>query len=157
MTRGGHLAYEVVGLGHQGEADDANLPSLLSLPLVAGMDPDSELYQRTRAFALSRENPWWHAGHAASGIGSPHTPGRRVWPLSLIVQALTSDDRSEQLSLVRTIASTDADSGMIHESFDADDPADFTRPWFSWANAMFCELLLTLTSGSLDERIQATY
>jgi meiotically up-regulated gene 157 (Mug157) protein len=30
----------------------------------------------------------------------------------------------------------------MHESFHVDDPAVFTREWFSWANAMFCELAL---------------
>ncbi len=30
----------------------------------------------------------------------------------------------------------------MHESFHKDDPRVFTRPWFSWANAMYAELAL---------------
>ena len=34
----------------------------------------------------------------------------------------------------------------MHEGVDADDPSRFTRPWFSWANAMLCELALAIAS-----------
>ena len=37
-------------------------------------------------------------------------------------------------------------TGWMHEGVDADDPSRFTRPWFSWANAMFCELALAIAS-----------
>ncbi len=32
----------------------------------------------------------------------------------------------------------------MHESFHKDDPHRFTRPWFSWANAMYAELALDI-------------
>ena len=32
----------------------------------------------------------------------------------------------------------------MHESFDANDAADFTRPWFAWANSLFGELVIRL-------------
>jgi hypothetical protein len=32
----------------------------------------------------------------------------------------------------------------MHESFDANDPAKFTRPWFAWANTLFGELMVRL-------------
>jgi len=147
ITAEGFLAYEVDGLGGQLIADDANMPSLLSLPLCSAMAATDPLYLATRRAVLSDRNPFWFRGRAASGVGSPHTPGRRVWPIALAVQALTSTDREEQLALARTLATTDAGTGLMHESFDADDPADYTRPWFSWANSMFCELLLTLAAA----------
>lgn len=150
VTEEGFLAYEVDGLGGRFVADDANMPSLLSLPLCSSLSATDPLYLATREVVLSERNPYWFRGRAASGIGSPHTPGRRVWPIALAVQALTSTDREEQVALVRTLASTDAGTGLMHESFDVDDPADFTRPWFSWANSMFCELLLTLAGEPVE-------
>lgn len=149
-------AYEVDGLGGVLVADDANMPSLLSLPLTAGIATDDPLYLATRDVVLSERNPYWYRGTAAQGIGSPHTPERHVWPIALAVQALTSTDRREQRALMRTLVATDGGTGLMHESFDVDDPSVFTRPWFSWANSMFCELLLTFVTHSLDEQIAAT-
>lgn len=133
--------YEVDGLGGVLEADDANMPSLLSLPLTAGISPDDPDYLATRGRALSPANPWWHQGRVASGIGSPHTPGPRLWPIALAVQGLTSTRIEEKRELAELLAATTAGTSMMHESFHVDDPANFTRGWFSWANMMFCELL----------------
>lgn len=36
----------------------------------------------------------------------------------------------------------DAGTGLMHEEFHVDDPYDYTRPWFGWANALFAELCL---------------
>ena len=43
-----HLAYEVDGLGSVLEMDDANMPSLLSLPLTSDLGRDDPLYPRRR-------------------------------------------------------------------------------------------------------------
>lgn len=153
VTDEGFLAYEVDGLGGVLVADDANMPSLLSLPLCSSLTAADPLYRVTRDVVLSPRNPYWFQGAAASGIGSPHTPGARVWPIALAVEALTSTSREDQLRLIGVLAATDAGTGAMHESFDADDPTDYTRPWFSWANSMFCELLLTVTSGSPGHRL----
>ena len=155
VTSEGFLAYEVDGLGAEVVADDANMPSLLSLPLCSSLSRTDPLYLATRRVVLSERNAHWYRGRAASGIGSPHTPGRRVWPIALAVQALTSVDRDEQLHLVRILADTDAGTGLMHESFDVDDPSDYTRPWFSWANSMFCELLLTLADDVAERGSEA--
>jgi meiotically up-regulated gene 157 (Mug157) protein len=32
----------------------------------------------------------------------------------------------------------------VHEGFDVDDDTAYTRPWFSWADSMFCALALSL-------------
>lgn len=32
---------------------------------------------------------------------------------------------------------------MVHESVNADDPRQYTRPWFAWANSLFAELIIT--------------
>ena len=140
--RGPVYAYEVDGLGNSLLADDANVPSLLSLPMLGWCTAADPIYQATRSRILSRANPYFYAGTAASGIGSPHTPADHVWPIALAVQGLTSDDPAEKSDLLALLLATDGGTGLMHESFHVDDPATFTRPWFSWANAMFCELAL---------------
>ncbi|MFT4165867.1 MAG: glycoside hydrolase family 125 protein [Microlunatus sp.] len=137
-------AYEVDGLGHHLLMDDANMPSLLSLPLVAGIGIDDPVYRRTRAFALSADNPYYHRGSVASGIGSPHTPDRYVWPIALAVEGLTAESPDRRLELLRLIESTTAGTGHVHEGFHVDDATRFTRPWFSWADSMFCALAMSL-------------
>jgi len=137
-------AYEVDGLGHHLLMDDANMPGLLSLPLVAGIAVDDPLYRRTRAFVLSEDNPFYYRGRVAAGVGSPHTPERYVWPIALAVEGLTTESPERALELLHLIASTTAGTGHVHEGFDVDDDSAFTRPWFSWADSMFCALALSL-------------
>lgn len=138
------LAYEVDGAGQHLLMDDANVPSLLSLPMLGWCAADDPLYLATRRFLLSERNPYFSRGARAAGIGSPHTPAGWVWPIALAVQGLTSDDEAERAELLEMLVSTEAGTDLMHESFDPDDPERFTRPWFSWANAMFCELVLDL-------------
>lgn len=145
----GTWAYEVDGLGNRLAADDANMPSLLSLPLVAGIAADDPRYLATRRRILSPANPWYASGSAASGIGSAHTPGRRVWPLALAVQGLTATDPAEAQQMADLLAETTGGTGWAHESFDADDPSRFTRADFAWANAAWAELLLALRGRRL--------
>lgn len=141
-VHGDVYAYEVDGLGNTLLMDDANMPSLLSLPWLGCVAEDDPIYRATRALVLSAENPFYYEGSAASGIGSPHTPARYVWPISLAVQGLTCGEPAEQRRLIELLIDTDGGTGLMHEGFDVDDPARFTRPWFSWANAMFCQLIL---------------
>ncbi|MDQ0062665.1 glycoside hydrolase family 125 protein [Paenibacillus harenae] len=135
-------AYETDGLGHYNLMDDANVPSLLSIPYLGYASADDPIYVNTRRFILSASNPYYYEGAAASGIGSPHTPDRYIWPIALAMQGLTAKDQAEKEGLLDRMAHTDAGTGFMHESFHADDPAVYTRPWFSWANMMFCELVL---------------
>ena len=64
------------------------------------------------------------------------------------MQALTSTSDDEVAAMLRTLKSTDAGTGFMHEAFDKDDPTDYTRAWFAWANTLFGELILTV----LEER-----
>lgn len=146
----GVLAYEVDGLGGQLFMDDANMPSLLSLPLCSSLSSQHPTYRATRRFVLSQANPHYHLGAHAAGIGSPHTPPGHVWPIAIAVQGLTSPDRAKKKALAELLLRTEAGTGLMHESFHVDDPATFTRPWFSWANAMACELLLDVSGVSLE-------
>nr|WP_264086386.1 glycoside hydrolase family 125 protein [Amycolatopsis lexingtonensis] len=143
----GSYAYEVDGLGGVLRMDDANTPSLLSLPLVAPDVVDARVWRATREFVLSDGNPYYFRGRVASGIGSPHTKPGRVWPIALAVEGLTGTP-ADRRRLLNLLAGTDAGTGHIHESFDASDPASFSRPWFSWADSMFCELALAVADDA---------
>lgn len=136
------LAYEVDGRGSQLLADDANIPSLLSLPYLGWCSPADPLYVRTRASVTSPSNPWFVQGRAASGIGSQHTRDGHVWPMAIAMAALTSTDPGAVEEALLVLERTDAGTGRMHESFDANDPDRFTRSWFSWADMTYVHLVL---------------
>lgn len=143
-------ALEADGFGNCLFMDDANVPNLLSIPYLGGCGLEDPLYQNTRRFSLSRHNPWFNEGKFARGIGGPHVGQNKIWPLGLVMQALTSTDDAEILYCLRTLKNTHAGTGFIHESFHVDNPADFSRAWFAWANTIFGELILTLHATRPD-------
>ena len=144
-------AYETDGLGHSLLMDDANCPSLLSLPYLGCTTPEDEVYRNTRAFILSEENPCYFRGRVLRGVGSPHTPRNYVWPIGITMQALTSRDPAEIRSCLELLLASHAGTGYMHESVHVDDPARYTRSWFAWANSLFAELLIRIReSGMLD-------
>ncbi len=135
-------AYEIDGYGHANLMDDANIPSLLSIPYFGYVGMRDVVYQATRSFILSPRNPYFFAGKYASGIGSPHTPHGYVWPLSLVMQALTTTDQSEINRVMGFIAASDTGDHRLHESFNADWPEQYTRADFAWPNALFAQMML---------------
>lgn len=137
-------AYEVDGFSNSLLMDDANAPGLVSLPFLGCCNLHDPLYQRTRQFVLSSSNPYFFTGTAATGVGSPHTGLGSIWPMGIILRALTSVDDREILQCLKWLRDTTAGSNFIHESFDANNPARFTRPWFAWANTLFGELVVQL-------------
>jgi meiotically up-regulated gene 157 (Mug157) protein len=140
-TYGRIYAYETDGFGNHNLMDDANVPSLLSIPYLGYTSSDDPVYVNTRRFLLSNDNPYYHEGKYAKGIGSPHTPKGYIWPISLAMQALTSDQEEEIRELLEMLQQSDAGTGFMHEGFDPDAPASYTRPWFAWANSLFGELV----------------
>lgn len=143
-------AYEVDGFGEYNIMDDANLPSLLSLPYIGYCDKQDKRYLNTREIVLSDRNPYYYEGKYARGIGSPHTPTRYIWHIGLAMQALTSSSSEEKEQILKILSQTDAGTGFMHESFLVDDPSQYTRPWFSWANSVFCELILDCCGYQLN-------
>ncbi|MGC8551023.1 MAG: glycoside hydrolase family 125 protein [Acidobacteriaceae bacterium] len=139
-------AYEVDGYGNQLFMDDANAPGLLSLPYLGCCSPTDPIYRRTRAFALSRSNPYYFQGTAASGVGSPHTGLDSIWPMGIILRALTATDDGEIIQCLKWLRNTTAGTDFMHESFNMNNPSDYTRPWFAWANTLFGELVLRLAN-----------
>lgn len=138
------FAYEVDGFGSNYKMDDANIPSLLSLPFLGYVDKADPLYRATRRLLLSSSNPFYFEGPSAAGIGGPHQGYGMVWPMSVIMRALTSDDDVEIQACLEMLVNMTGHSGFMHESVNMFDVSKFTRPWFAWANSLFGELILTL-------------
>lgn len=138
-------AYEVDGFGSHVLMDDANVPSLLALPYLKS-SPDAALYARTRAFVWSERNPWFFRGTAGEGIGGPHEGANMIWPMSQTIYAFTSNSDDEIRKALQMLKAGSAGTGFIHESYFKDDPKQFTRAWFAWANTLFGELIAHLAT-----------
>ena len=134
-------AYEVNGFGSYNLMDDANVPSLLSLPYLNAVSNSNPVYQNTRKMLLSPNNPFYFKGKAGEGIGGPHAGMDMIWPLSIIMRGLTSNNSQEIKHCVDMLRTTHGGTGFMHESFHKDDATKFSRKWFAWANTLFGELL----------------
>ncbi|MDR1054396.1 MAG: glycoside hydrolase family 125 protein [Prevotellaceae bacterium] len=139
-------AFEVDGFGNYCCMDDANVPSLLSLPYLGCCKMDDEIYQNTRRLIWGKDNPYFFSGTVGEGIGGPHIGYDYIWPMSIIMRAMTSTNDNEIRWCVKTLRDTDAETGYMHESFHKNDVAKFTRKWFAWANTLFGELIVKLVN-----------
>lgn len=101
--------------------DDANIPSLLSLPYLNFCAYDDPLYLRTRNdFVLTSHNPYFYQGTdqgvAYEGVGSPHVQlnqhggnTKSIWPLAIMMRGLTSvsaDEIRAALAMITQSANT---------------------------------------------------
>ena len=144
-------AFEVDGFGNRLLMDDANVPSLLAMGYLGDVPLGDPVYQNTRRFVWSDDNPWFFRGNAGEGIGGPHIGYDMVWPMSIMMRCFTSQEDDEIRWCMRTLLKTDAGTGFIHESFHKDDASNYTRPWFAWQNTLFGELVLKLIAdGKAD-------
>ncbi len=139
-------AFEVDGYGSAYLMDDANVPSLLALPYLEAVSANDPVYQNTRRFIWSPDNPFFFRGKAGEGIGGPHIGYDMVWPMSLIMRAFTSREDDEIRQCVRMLRDNDGGTGFMHESFHKDHADKFTRKWFAWANTLFGELIVHLVN-----------
>ncbi|CQR45845.1 hypothetical protein BN1058_00085 [Paraliobacillus sp. PM-2] len=147
--QGDMYVYETDGNGRFNLMDDANVPSLLAAPYLGYLTYDDTVYNNTRQFLLSRENPYYYEGKDANGIGSPHTPDHYIWHIALAIQGMTTTDEAEKQRILAYFKKTDGGTGYMHEGFNADSPEEFTRDWFAWANSMFSEFVLSLTGKAV--------
>jgi meiotically up-regulated gene 157 (Mug157) protein len=139
------IAYEVNGFGSFNLMDDANIPSLLSLPyLVEKEFAQTDEYINTRKLLLSTDNPFFFKGSAGEGNGGPHTGMDYIWPMSITMRALTSSNDDEINHCLQMLVRSNTGTGFMHESFYKDDASKFTRKWFAWANTLFGELIVHL-------------
>ncbi len=134
-------AYEVNGYGSFNIMDDANVPSLLSLPYLGAVATNDPVYINTRKLLLSEYNPFYFKGKAGEGIGGPHVGIDMIWPLSIVMRGLTSSSDQEIKKCAEMLQKSHGGTGFMHEAFHKDDAKKFTRSWFAWANTIFGEFL----------------
>lgn len=164
------FAYECDGFGGVNLMDDANIPSLLAMPLFGYAQSRFELpegvarrdyakiYQNTRRFALSLANPYYAKGPMISAVGGPHLGPGKAWPMAALVAGMTAFDEDtglvgakgkggveevvvEQLGMVLNSTSG---MGVVHESVNSWNGNAFTRAWFGWANGLMGELIIRI-------------
>ena len=144
-------AFEVDGFGSTQLMDDANVPSLLAMPYLGDVERTDPIYENTRRFVWSTENPYFWRGAAGEGIGGPHIGVEMIWPMSIMMRAFTATDDNEIRDCIAQLLTTDAGTGFMHESFSRHDAAKFTRAWFAWQNTLFGELILKIVNdGKTD-------
>ena len=136
------FAYECDGFGNYLLQDDANIPSLLSLPYLGVCAESDSIYLNTRSFVLSGKNPYFYQGRVLTGLGSQHTPVNQIWPLGIAMQGITSSSAEEIEACLQFLEQSHAGTNQMHESVEMNDPKIFTRAWFSWADMTFYHLLL---------------
>lgn len=144
LDHGKIYAFEVDGYGNKLFMDDSNVPSLLSMGYLGCLDINDPIYQNTRNFVLSEDNPYFFSGKAAKGIGGPHVGMDYIWHMSITLQAMTATNDDEIKQCLEWLKTTHAGTGFMHEGFHKDDPDNFTRSWFAWSNTLFGELIYIL-------------
>jgi uncharacterized protein len=158
-TDGQVYAYEIDGFGGVNFMDDANIPSLMSLPYIGFVDNTDPIYTSTRKAILSTRNPYWFHSPSSnlSGIGGPHRGLNRIWPMNWIAQLSTSTSVEERVELLDILKSTTGGKGLIHENFNVSNTSGsgFGRLWFGWGNSLFGEVLLNMAmeEGELGAEI----
>ncbi len=139
-------AYECDGNGNYLFLEDAGIPGLITIPYLGYGNVTDEIYKRTRSFALSNVNPYFFQSGKYEGTGSPHLDwkGNMIWHLGIISRAITSVNDEEIKYCLQLLKTTHAGKGFMHEGFRKNNPNDFTRSWFAWANSYFGEMILKI-------------
>ena len=136
--------------------DDANVPSLLGMAYLGDVDVNDPIYQNTRRFVWSEDNPYFFKGAVGEGVGGPHTGYDMIWPMTIMMKAFTSNNDAEIKECIEQLMRTDAGLGFMHESFHKNDATKFTRSWFAWQNTLFGELIIKLIDdGKLNVLLSA--
>ncbi|KAJ7026363.1 Six-hairpin glycosidase-like protein [Mycena alexandri] len=135
------FAYETNGLGSRYVMDDANVPSLLSLPYLGFLDKTPPRIPGDPQGPALQAQPLLCAGKELHG---PHVDAWHPWPMSQISAIYGTDNDEEILNRLYLIANNTAGLGLIHESQSIYSPTDYTRGWFAWANSYFAEMVLDL-------------
>ena len=147
LPAGGKIwAYEIDGFGNALFMDDANVPSLLSLPYLGCVTPGDPVWLATRARVLSAHNRYFFRGQVAEGVGGAHVGTGMIWPMSIIMRAMTSTNDREIAACLLALKRSSSGTGFLHEAFDRNHAGYYTRPWFAWVNGLFGELILQLAA-----------
>ena len=75
-------------------------------------------------------NPYFLRGKSFRGIGGPHIGIRNAWPMSLLVQIMTTDDDEEIKQLLEMLLKVSR-LGLVHESVNVNSPSQYTSMFLS--------------------------
>jgi Metal-independent alpha-mannosidase (GH125) len=70
-----------------------------------------------------------------------------IWPLAQEMHGMTTNQKDEQIGLLRMLLASDPGDHQPHESYAPNNPKQFTRKDFGWAKAQFAEFVLRLVLG----------
>jgi meiotically up-regulated gene 157 (Mug157) protein len=136
--------------------DDETTKTSTSTSTSTSQDHDyAQIYQNTRKFILSTANPYFAKGPVLSAVGGPHLGPGKGWPMAAIIAALTAffdlsgfaspQKRDEAVAeQLYAVLNSTAGTGVVHETVNAWNEADWTRAWFGWANGLFGELIIRI-------------
>ena len=134
--------FECDGLGHTLLTEDPGIPGLVSIPYLTPSLTGDPVVLASRRFAFSSDDPYWCRGTAAEGTCSPHSGKNKIWPLGIIMRAMTSTDNGEITRCLAMLKTSSAGTGFMHEAFEKDDPTKFSRKWFAWVNNLYGVMIL---------------
>jgi len=168
-------AYEVDGLGgKETHMDDANIPSLLSIPLLGWSRFDPGIYTNTRKRLFNaKTNDFYFQGDKIQGLGSPHTEDGMVWTLAVVTRALTAasahrgdmnagnpvgnvdeDTIKEIVTQLQYLLNMQCGTGSMHESVHVDELNRCSRPVFHWADAAAVTAIEALVDVDCDKEAE---
>jgi meiotically up-regulated gene 157 (Mug157) protein len=127
------FAFEVDGYGSHILMDDANVPSLLALPILGFVEPDNEVYRNTRKMILEKSgNPYYLEGRSFKGVGGPHIGLENAWPMSLLLQVMTTENDTEIIESLDLVLRASR-LGLVHESINVNRIREYTsESWRFW-------------------------
>ena len=65
--------------------------------------------------------------------------------MAMIMEGLVSDNATEKVIIVEKLLAASDGTGWMHEAFNPNSPNKFSRGWFCWPDALFAELVMSLT------------
>ena len=89
-------------------------------------------------------HPYTGSMHPYMGSMHPYNPDptKYIWPIGLIIQALTDNSLINKIRLINKCLETSANTYFIHEAFDSNNPNLYHRGWCPWNNSQFALLIL---------------
>ena len=116
---------------------------------------DVMIEKQARNYGRGHADPYVYKGPAGEGFGGPLIGYDMGLQMSIMMKAFTSQDDEERKPCIKMLMDTDAGTGLMPESFNKDNPADFTREWFAWQNTLFGELILKLVNEGKIELLNS--
>jgi uncharacterized protein len=144
---GNIYAYETDGLGNYVFLDQADFPSLLSIPYLGYVPVEDLIYQNTRRFIFSKKNPNFIQGRFVSGLGETNEGKSHISPISIIMRGFTTEDPLEIEQVLDDLKQSHTGTYQIRDKIDPDNHSKNVSDKSDIAGALFLELILMKLAG----------